>query len=281
MRKKTTGQDNAAPTASEDGGDSTSAPANWPEGAIPNPTAKVTWLPEGWSCAKKETSGGKLAGCFISPTGKLCWRKEQVEKIVGKTLGTEDGAPKPAGPPAKRLRTSGGKAETEEEPPTESVQSALARLDSFGLESASSVEVFPTQQKPASAPNSATVVPAAPKSTPAASNAPAAKKGLMGCFAKTPAAPQTKEALQNSEREADSPKTPEAGAPRPTTQATGSAQKSVEPSASSKASSYKYLDTTVLPKAAQDQFFKALDKLDAMAFNGTVAPRTVGFSLTA
>jgi len=62
-------------------------PAHWPQGCVPDPKANVTWLPLGWTAARKLTSGGKMGRCYISPKGELAWHKEKVEKLEGRSLG--------------------------------------------------------------------------------------------------------------------------------------------------------------------------------------------------
>jgi len=62
-------------------------PSHWPAEVEVDTQVWVSWLPEKWGQAIKETSGGKKATCYISPEGKMFYKKSEIEQLLGKKLG--------------------------------------------------------------------------------------------------------------------------------------------------------------------------------------------------
>eukprot|EP00421_Protoceratium_reticulatum_P029854 CAMPEP_0168463352 /NCGR_PEP_ID=MMETSP0228-20121227/55009_1 /TAXON_ID=133427 /ORGANISM="Protoceratium reticulatum, Strain CCCM 535 (=CCMP 1889)" /LENGTH=668 /DNA_ID=CAMNT_0008478801 /DNA_START=17 /DNA_END=2023 /DNA_ORIENTATION=+ len=68
------------------------APAHWPEGAHPDPSVNVPWLPHGWQAAINHTRTGTLRRCFINPDGKRFHHKAEVKEFLRKSLARRVGA---------------------------------------------------------------------------------------------------------------------------------------------------------------------------------------------
>lgn len=73
-------------------------PAGWPEGAYPDPSAWVSWLPEDWTPAVQVTNGAKIRRCYISPEKKRFFHKVDIEKALKRKLTCIDGGSKPMHP---------------------------------------------------------------------------------------------------------------------------------------------------------------------------------------
>merc|ERR1719287_458731 len=63
-------------------------PSFWPVDVDVDPGRWMLWLPvkEGWGQGLRTTPSGKVEKKFISPEGKKCNAKEDVEKACGRTL---------------------------------------------------------------------------------------------------------------------------------------------------------------------------------------------------
>lgn len=61
-------------------------PAHWPAGLRVDVCKPTCWLPEGWGQAVSTTSVSKLV-IYVSPDGKRCYGRRDVERIVGRDLG--------------------------------------------------------------------------------------------------------------------------------------------------------------------------------------------------
>lgn len=113
------------------------------------PNAWMPWLPKEWVYRRRLTSGGRWALCFVGPDGLSCWSKRQVEQVLHKKLGPEDGVPAPEVPsstsasdPHAQTGVSSGSAHAASDVGASSA-SAFAASE-VGAASSASTDVHPT-----------------------------------------------------------------------------------------------------------------------------------------